>query len=93
MVKEAGESILDVLNIIHQKLHFLIQWKHPKVEDINMETLMNTPEDVRFEESIKEMDFTISINCLSLFRSITDYVNDLPLSALNLILAEKGKRD
>jgi hypothetical protein len=35
------------------------------------------------------MEFSIAMNCLSLFRSITDSLKDLPLSAINMILSEK----
>lgn len=35
------------------------------------------------------MDFSIAINCLGIFRNITEKVNDLSLAALNLICVEK----
>lgn len=49
---------------------------------------MATTERERFEESIVEMEFSIAMNCLGLFRSITDCIKHLPIAALNSMLTE-----
>jgi hypothetical protein len=86
--KEAKDSIMDLLTILIDKFHHLVHWEHPRAE-ISLDSLMNTSEEERFNQSIEEMNFSVSINSLGLFRSISEHLDDLPLCALDFILVVK----
>lgn len=85
---ESKDSIIDLLTIVIDKFHHLAQWEHTRIE-ISLDSLMNTSEEERFNQSIEEMNFSICINSLGLFRSISEHLDDLPLCALDLILVVK----
>jgi zinc finger MYND domain-containing protein 10 len=88
--KEAGEAILDLIHYIFNKIQAVQNWKHTDHEEkLDLSELMNRTEIGRFEDSIRETEFSISMNCLCILRSITDQINEVPLSALNLLLIEK----
>jgi hypothetical protein len=88
--KEAGEAILDLIHYSFNQFQFALSWSHPNLQQrSDAQSLVNKSEEESFEESIKEMEFSIAMNCLGLFRSISDQINDLPLSALNLLLVDK----
>jgi hypothetical protein len=88
--KEAGEAILDLIDYVFRQFQLAVAWKHSDhQQQLDINTLLNKSEEERFEESIKEMEFSMAMTCLGLFRSISDQINDVPLSALNLMLVEK----
>ncbi|KAJ3302240.1 Zinc finger MYND domain-containing protein 10 [Kappamyces sp. JEL0829] len=88
--KEAGDAILDLINATAEKIVILVNWKHGSDDQpASVAALLNTSEETRFGESIRELEFAVAVNSLGIFRSITDSLKDLPLSALNNILLDR----
>ncbi|KAJ3043064.1 Zinc finger MYND domain-containing protein 10 [Rhizophlyctis rosea] len=83
----AGDAVLDLIDYCARKLTLLNAW-----EDVNFEEtktakdLLNVDESQHLDRNKIELDFSIAINTLSIFRYLTDYITELPLSAMTRII-------
>ncbi|KAJ3320456.1 Zinc finger MYND domain-containing protein 10 [Boothiomyces sp. JEL0866] len=83
-VKSAGDGVLDLMNLISEKLAALVIWKHEKT-DLQLKDMINKSDLDQFNSSIRDMEFEMSINCLGIFRTISDQIADFSITALKYI--------
>lgn len=85
--KTAGDAILDLVSVISTKFNLLLANKTSEPRKSASEILEMTDIE-RFDETIDELDFNLTMSGLSLFRYITDNIADMPLSVMTMILNE-----
>ncbi|KAI8898464.1 hypothetical protein BC833DRAFT_589766 [Globomyces pollinis-pini] len=81
--QQCPDALLDLVDIIDQKLHSLIHWTHTHSDPLTID------DETRFNESIQEMEFIIALNTLSILRSISDTITTLSITLINKILIDK----
>ncbi|KAJ3055577.1 Zinc finger MYND domain-containing protein 10 [Rhizophlyctis rosea] len=83
-----GDAVLDLIDYCSRKLTLLNAWCVIWRQRItNLQAyLLNLDEGQHLSQNKAELDFSIAINTLSLFRYLTDYITDLSLSAMTRIL-------
>ncbi|KAJ3295361.1 Zinc finger MYND domain-containing protein 10 [Borealophlyctis nickersoniae] len=93
----SGDALLDLTDYCARKFTLLNAWEHPApaqsksakelMQDSDEEDLPPYSQLIqRLLRNNKDLVFTICMNAISIFRYLTDYIVDLPLSVMTRVL-------
>ncbi|RKO94104.1 hypothetical protein BDK51DRAFT_18762, partial [Blyttiomyces helicus] len=80
-----GDSLLDLVDYCSRKFAVLSAWEEDTTQKTAKE-MLEVDDHKRLVENSKELNFTIAMSTLSIFRYLTDHITDLPLSVMTRIL-------
>ncbi|KAI8618819.1 hypothetical protein BC830DRAFT_887021 [Chytriomyces sp. MP71] len=84
-VLQAEDTLVDLVDYCHRKMNYLTAWE-PKEEPLDATAVNNQSNKDSLLNNYQDLNFSIAINSLSIFRYITDQVAEVPLSVLTRIL-------
>ncbi|KAI8807171.1 hypothetical protein BJ742DRAFT_813693 [Cladochytrium replicatum] len=78
------DLLVEVVDYCMRKVAFLNSWEDHELDDKPEDAKVSDEEQLRRHR--RELDFSISISALSILRSITDHITDVPVSVVGRIL-------